>query len=537
MNLISTLKHRAFVSRFPKLLKATKASLIIIMVLNVTSLAFAANKYWVGSGSNTNSPSSGTWTTTTPTDWSDGTVPTADAGWTAGDTAYFGGADGAFGVKVGGALSVSSINFLASGYVLTNNTAETITATSTSGFITVAAGKTNVIGANVTVAIGSSSPAAIGAPAGVVGGTLIINNGGLVEQTVNRGLNVSGAAGTVVSVGPGGTLEQANTQAGSSYMMVGYKVGDAPTLSVDGGTVIVSRTTQSLDVPAPSGVAAFGDVEGTVTVNSGTVTPGSAAGIVLAQEPLNTGTLNLNGGMITVASGVTKGGTAPGDSTGIAHFNGGVLRATAAQATFIDGLDWADIRNGGLVISNNGFALTIGQALAHSTNVLDNATDGGVVSIGSGTVTLLPDNSGFNTYTGPTTVSNGTVVVTTANIGGGSCFVNDGATLTVQVNTAGTSLTNSSLTLGKTGSLVENFALGVNASATVPAVVVTGALNLKGAVTVNVTGSLTGPGTNVLISYNSLTGTGSFVAGSLPAVSGCTRCRTPRPSDSISGAD
>ncbi|MDR3459803.1 MAG: autotransporter-associated beta strand repeat-containing protein [Verrucomicrobiae bacterium] len=225
--------------------------------------------------------------------------------------------------------------------------------------------------------------------------------------------------------------------------------------------------------------------------------------------------------MITVASGVTKGGTAVGDSTGIAHFNGGVLKATANQATFIDGLDWADIRNGGLVISNNGFSLTVGQALSHSTNVLDNAIDGGVVSIGSGTVTLLPDNSGFNTYTGPTTVSNGTMVVSTANIGGGSCFVNDGATLTVQVNTAGTSLTNSSLTLGKTGSLVENFALGGNASATVPAATVTGALNLKGTVTVNVTGTLSGPGTNVLLSYGSITGTGSFVGGSLPTVSGC----------------
>src|SRR6202012_3964637 len=91
-------------------------------------------------------------------------------------------------------------------------------------------------------------------------------------------------------------------------------------------------------------------------------------------------------------------------------------------------------------------------------------------------------------------------------------------TLTVQVNNAGTSLTNSSLTLGNSKSLTANYALGGNATA--PAVLVNGALQLNGTVTVNVTGSLTGPGTNVLISYGSVSGTGSFVAGSVPTVPG-----------------
>lgn len=493
---------------------------VIATLFGLTDPLVAANKYWVGASGNTNNPTSGTWATTNPIVWSDGAVATADAGWSAGDTAYFGGANGTYNVQVAGPISMTAMNFLASGYTLTNSTPETITASAASGFITVAPGTTNTIGKNVTVTIGSSSPAAIGAAAATAGGTLIIDNGAIVQQTVNRGLNVSGAAGTVVSVGAGGLLAQANIQAGSSYLMVGYKVGDAPTLSVDGGTVSVARSTQSIDVPAPSGVASFGDVEGTLTVNSGSVLPGTAGGIVLAQEPSNTGTLNLNGGVITAAAGVTKGGTALGDSTGIAHFNGGTLEATINQPAFIDGLDWADIRNGGLVVDNRGFNLTVGQSLVHSTNVLDNAIDGGVISLGTGTLTLLPDNSGVNTYTGPTTVSNGTVVITTANIGGGSCFVNDGAALTVQVNNGGTSLTNSSLTLGSSGSLVENFALGGNASETVPAVTVNGALNLNGTVTVNVTGSLIGPSTNLLMSYGSIGGSGSFVIGVVPSVSG-----------------
>src|SRR5262245_31881865 len=62
----------------------------------------AAPKYWVGTSGTTNVPTSGTWQTTTPTVWSDGTVDTANAGWTAGDTAFFGGADGAYGIQAVG---------------------------------------------------------------------------------------------------------------------------------------------------------------------------------------------------------------------------------------------------------------------------------------------------------------------------------------------------------------------------------------------------------------------------------------------------
>jgi fibronectin-binding autotransporter adhesin len=63
--------------------------------------------------------------------------------------------------------------------------------------------------------------------------------------------------------------------------------------------------------------------------------------------------------------------------------------------------------------------------------------------------------------------------------------------------------------------------LNANASTSIPAVTVSGALNLNGTVNVTVTGSgLTGPNTYLLMSYGSKTGSGSFVAGSLPLVAG-----------------
>ena len=69
--------------------------------------------------------------------------------------------------------------------------------------------------------------------------------------------------------------------------------------------------------------------------------------------------------------------------------------------------------------------------------------------------------------------------------------------------------------------MTNNFTLGANASTTIPAVTVNGALNLNGTVNVTVTGSgLTGPNTYLLMSYGSISGSGSFVAGALPAVAG-----------------
>ena len=181
----------------------------------------------------------------------------------------------------------------------------------------------------------------------------------------------------------------------------------------------------------------------------------------------------------------------------------------------MSGLDAANVWGGGAIINNNGKTITISQQLLNGTN----GPDGGLTSLGAGTLIL----SGANTYNGPTTVSAGKLVVTSDSTGGGAYTVADGTTLEVQVNTPGTSLVNTNLTLGTSGALTYNFTLGANASTTIPAVLDTGALNLNGTVTVNVTATgLSGSSTNILISYASLAGSGHFTAGTLPVVGGST---------------
>lgn len=357
----------------------------------------AANKYWVGASGTTNAPSSGVWNTTNSITWSDGTSTAANASWANGDAAFFGGASGSYGIKVDGAISAASLRFSSSGYSLTNDTPQTITA-SASPFLILDAGTTNTIGTNITLTTGLSGSAILGAVSGAPGGTLIIENGGVVQQTTNKPLNIAGA-GTLVSVKAGGTLKNASAASGTPVLTVGGAVGDDTALSVDGGTVSIARTTASIWIPTgPTAVA--GDIRGTLTVNSGAVT--TTGGFVeLANGSGNSGTFNLNGGVLTLSQ------VFGGAGTSVFNFNGGVLQALSGQAAFMTGLTTINIRNGGAVIDSGGNNITIGQPLLHSTILGDQAADGGLTKLGVGTLTL----NGTNTYNGVTTVTDGTLAL------------------------------------------------------------------------------------------------------------------------------
>jgi autotransporter-associated beta strand protein len=126
--------------------------------------------------------------------------------------------------------------------------------------------------------------------------------------------------------------------------------------------------------------------------------------------------------------------------------------------------------------------------------------------------------TGANTYTGPTIVKSGKLVTTTASTGAGAYLVSDAGTLEVQISTPGTSLTNSSLTLGAASGGTMNFDLG-SGDPSAPVVAVSGALTLNNP-TINVTssGGLTGS-TVVLLTYGS-GGAGSFTTGTLPSIPG-----------------
>jgi len=383
---------------------------VAALSLYLASPVMAANKYWVGASGTTNAPASGLWQTTTPTVWSDGIVETANAGWDAGDTACFGGVDGAYGIQVPAAISMVSARFSASGYTLTNNVATTISAGTASQALIVDSGRTATIGTNITVSFTTASAPKINL-AGASGGTLIVENGGIVQQTVNGNLTILGS-NTVVSVKPGGIFRENYNSSGSPHIVIGDADGDYATLRVDGGTVTIARNNASFWVPGhPVAPLTVGNLKGTITVNSGILKNNVANGtgiIVLGQSAGYLGTLNLNGGTVTIQA-VQGSGTngVAGGGTSLLNFNGGTLKAVGAASNFVNNLTAAYVRNGGAVIDNSGVAITLGQVLLHTTNGLDNATDGGLLSLGAGTLTL----TGANTYNGSTTVSEGTLAL------------------------------------------------------------------------------------------------------------------------------
>ena len=113
------------------------------------------------------------------------------------------------------------------------------------------------------------------------------------------------------------------------------------------------------------------------------------------------------------------------------------MKPTAANASYMGGLTTANVRNGGAIFDTAGQTITIGQALVHSVIGGDNATDGGLVKLGTGTLTL----SGTNTYTGSTTISNGALKINVPALAD-TANVIIASTGTLELNFVGTDIVN-----------------------------------------------------------------------------------------------
>ena len=138
---------------------------------------------------------------------------------------------------------------------------------------------------------------------------------------------------------------------------------------------------------------------------------------------------------------------------------------------------------------------------------------GGIIKNGTGSTQF----SATNTYTGPTVVNAGQLVVRTFSKGGGSYTVADGANLQVTVGAAGTTLNASSLNITSTTTNSLSLALGSLGNPTVPVVYATN-LTLNGTIYVTVIGSGLSPGAIPLIQYDgSVVGGGTLVTNTLPS--------------------
>jgi len=305
----------------------------------------------------------------------------------------------------------------------------------------------SAVGASGTVALNSGTLAAAGLYVGNSGlGLLRLDNGSLVSST--SAAYIGAAAGSVGTV----AVNSGTLAAGSLY------VGNSGS-----GTLTITGTSSAVTVGGQAFIGGAAGSNGSMTVNGGALSLGSD--LVVAQS--GTGTLTLtNAGVITSGSTLYLG-TGVG-SSGTAAITGGTLNS-AAMVVGSSGTGAVTVTgSGGLIVgSGSGTVIlaqnagSVGTLTIASANGSTGAFNAGVISGGAGTATLylnandnptLKSNltgsltvnkqgngvtmlTGSNSYTGTTTVSNGTLALssTTGPTVSGS-LLTIGSAGTVRVN-------------------------------------------------------------------------------------------------------
>ena len=337
------------------------------------------------------------------------------------------------------------------------------------------------------------------------GGT--INNSGGGDWRI--GGNVSGAAnqlgiyylsngvfstGNNLQPGAYGTgyfNQSGGTATIGSYPSVGRYSGGVGYLNVSGGTFN----------QASSGANLIIGEQGTGTLNiSGTGLVTCAGNLVIGNAAGGNGTVNLNGGLVRAKQVLMNNSSA----TSAINFNGGALQAAPnASASFLNGLSSATVQGGGAVLDSGTNAITIAQSL------LDGG--GGLTKLGSGTLTL----AGNAFYSGNTTVSNGTLMVTApTTFNSPACTIFSGGNFGVSLTATNTQLTVPTLSLAASGAgLTFNFA-NFGGQATAP--LLANSLAVNGTAVINITGNYIAVGQYPLVQYAARSGSGSFTLGTLP---------------------
>ncbi|MDC9832600.1 autotransporter outer membrane beta-barrel domain-containing protein [Rhizobium binxianense] len=166
--------------------------------------------------------------------------------------------------------------------------------------------------------------------------------------------------------------------------------GQARVGIVAGGTGIVTVTGPGSQWNALGGFAIGFQGAGTLNIqNGGQVNAGTAT---LGSGATSSGTLNITGG--TLQAQTLRGGAGASQ----ANFDNGILRATAANATFINGFSGTELNllSGGLTIDTAGFAVGTDAASGFSGI-------GGLTVTGGGVFTLQANSI----YTGETQIDFG----------------------------------------------------------------------------------------------------------------------------------
>jgi fibronectin-binding autotransporter adhesin len=310
-----------------------------------------------------------------------------------GGTLAFGGADtvgslaGAAGTIDLGAHRITSSMTTSSTFsgVLTGNRTAAAGAGS-SGFQKSGAGTLTLDGSvslavESSIAVGSQNPLTVAAGELVLAGTTTLTN---VENRIN-------GSGAVLRITSGShAFNSGSSPVGSVNIQNGSFI-------VDGGLAVV----RGMSV----GFAASAGATNLLTINGGTLSsPGGAITLGNNTSATQAPTLTLNGGVLEPQI-IGNGGS--GTSTLV--LNGGILRPTAGGAIIVTttnaggNLALVKVGNGGAVIDTGTLTSAFGLPMTADGS-------GGLTKRGAGSLTLLAANS----YTGPTTISAGTLILESA---------------------------------------------------------------------------------------------------------------------------
>jgi hypothetical protein len=483
---------------------------------------------WIGPSGTTAKPKTGTWDSSTTTNWSPNGIPAS------GDTVTLGSGAGAanYTVTLGANASVSSLTINAAVTATLAVGANTLTVGSTgSGAITLS-GATD----KITLAGGTITDAG-----GVSLGTGSITGFGT--------LNVSGTySGTGTLSASGGTLDVFGTI--SSGVVLSIATTSASDLKIEGtatsaAAISITNANQTLEI-GPSGNLTISAAQavslGKIKMSGGTLTDSSGLNIGSAA---NSGTLT---GFGTVVANVTKSGTGTTNtitaSGGTLEINGTITSlnsltvgsgstdtlkldktSTATALTFSGSTGTLELNTAAMLTLTNALAVganTVKLDGAGTTQLTDAAgltIAGGTISgtgtisattavSGSGTLSIPISNNSTITASGGTLNLTGTVTSGTFSIATGSASVLEFSG-TAAINAITINNANQTLQVGSGGSLTITGAQTVSAGKLQMS---GGTLTDSSGVTIGTSGTLTGYGTvNPAITGPS-SGTGTITA-------------------------
>ena len=335
-----------------------------------------------------------------------------------------------FGGVIAGAGNTLAVNNAATTLTLTGANTYTGATTVTAG--TLSLGPTGSIAAGSTVGVGTAGTlnfaggGSVLGNATLTGGATVTGSGGTIGGTLGvTGGNWNATSGTVTGLvtasGAGNTFTigaGANLTATTGVNLTGGQIGGT-------GTLTGSLNDTSAQSSAFGGVIA--GAGNTLTVNNAATT------LTLTGTDTFTGATTVTAGTLQVGNGTS--GTLTGTS-GVTVANNGVLATDLASgATFTP------------AIFLNGTTAAL-NAIQTGTNTLSGVISGTGVFNQTGSGTTILTNA--ETYTGATTVSAGTLSLTsTGSIAAGST-VGVGAAGTLNFASGGTVLGNATLTGGAT---------------------------------------------------------------------------------------